>query len=87
MCVCVYSINNDQVTCCCIKCSLSDQMKLTCLDNSTGINSVTVGSALSLNSFHHLYISIKYIPNVYQVRRKDCSIKLLIGIIIARSSA
>uniref|UniRef100_A0A1X7VEE8 Uncharacterized protein n=2 Tax=Amphimedon queenslandica TaxID=400682 RepID=A0A1X7VEE8_AMPQE len=47
--------------------TFSDQIKHTCLDDASGANSVTSGSALTLNSFHHLYISIKYSSRLCQV--------------------
>jgi hypothetical protein len=45
---------------------LSDKIYLTCLDMND-VPSVTIGSALSLNSFHHLFVSVKATRHQYKL--------------------
>lgn len=49
--------------------SLSNQMQMTCINSSQNVSSVTLGSPISLDVFHHVFISIKFISKerLYQV--------------------
>lgn len=46
--------------------SLSNQLQLICVENNNNsptVSSVTVGSALNFNKFHHVFLSVRSIPS------------------------
>ena len=49
--------------------SLSNQIQLTCIDQLHSVSTETIGSAISVDVFHHIFLSIQFIPKdrLYQV--------------------